>query len=171
MITTNCNENRFVREKDSFQVDLRVHGVSQDATYKDEERMTPIQILVDKQQDRYRTHSIINDLEKKGTSSTFSEASRRTIKEMGSIEFFELGETVRTIQCSPCLKYCKEGTVYCSCGLCLMPSPEQTEKIKNRIGITSNPLYIMKEKVHQENVMDQHSGSTMIGKRKTQQQE
>ena len=73
-----------VREEDSIQVDLRVHGVSQDAIYKDEERMTQIQTLVDKLQDGYLTNSIINDLEKKGISHTFSEASRRTIKEMGA---------------------------------------------------------------------------------------
>ena len=76
----NCNENRVVSEKDSFQVDLRVHGVSQDAIYKDEERMTKIQTLVDKLQDEYRTNSVISDLEKKGISNTFSEASRRTFK-------------------------------------------------------------------------------------------
>ena len=48
-------------------------------------------------------------------------------------------------QCLSCLKYTIEGTVYCLCGKCLMPSPEQTDKIKNRIDITSNPLYTMKE--------------------------
>ena len=38
--------------------------MSQDVIYKDEERMTKIQTLVDKVQDGYRTKSIINDLEK-----------------------------------------------------------------------------------------------------------
>ena len=46
---------------------------------------------------------------------------------------------------SRCLKYSKEGTVYCLCGICLVPSPEQTEKIKNRFEIISNPLYFIKE--------------------------
>ena len=82
----NCSENDVVREEDSFQVDLRVHGVSHDAINKDEERMSKIQTSMDKLQDGYRTKSIINDLEKKSFSNTFSEASRRTIKEMGNIE-------------------------------------------------------------------------------------
>ena len=82
----NCNDNSVVREKDSFQVDLRAHGQSQDFIYMDEERTTNIQALVDELQDRYRTNSIINDLGKKGISNTFSEASRRTIKDMGNIE-------------------------------------------------------------------------------------
>ena len=36
----------------------------------------------------------MKDLKQEGISNVFSEASRRTIKEMGKIEFFELGETV-----------------------------------------------------------------------------
>ena len=59
-----------------------------------------------------KTKSIINDLGKKGVSSTFSEASRRTIKELGNIELDELGEISKTVQCPSCLKYSKEGTVY-----------------------------------------------------------
>ena len=94
---------------------------------------------------------------KKGIFKTFSESSRRTIKEVGNIEFCELGETFKTSQCPSCLKYSKEGTVYCSCGICLTPSPEQTEKIKNRIDIISNPPYIIKE----GQVGERHSTSTV----------
>ena len=39
-VAGNCNDNGVVREEDSFQVDLRVHGVSQDVIDKDMERMT-----------------------------------------------------------------------------------------------------------------------------------
>ena len=48
--------------------------------------MTKIQTSVDTLQDEYRTNSIINDLEKKSITDTFSEASRRTIKDTGNIE-------------------------------------------------------------------------------------
>ena len=54
--------------------------------------MTRTQSSVDKLQAEYHTTSIIDDLEKKGTSNVFSEASRRTLKELGNIELFELGE-------------------------------------------------------------------------------
>ena len=134
----NSSENNVVREEDSFQADLRVHGVSQDVIYNDQEVMTQIQTLVDKLQDGYRTKSIINDLEKKGISSMFSKASRRTIK--GKVELYELGEISKTDQCQSCLRYFKEATVDCLCGICLMPSLEQTEKIKNRIDNKSSPL-------------------------------
>ena len=57
------------------------------SSYKDEERITNMQTLVDRLQDGYRTKSII----------------QRSIKahnqEKGNIELFELGETVRTTQC------------------------------------------------------------------------
>ena len=89
--------------------------------------------LVDRLQDGYRT------------SNVSSEASRRKIKEVGNVELFELGEAVRTTQCSSCLRYSKEGTVYCLCGKCLVPSPEQIEKHRNRIDIISDPLYVVKQ--------------------------
>ena len=38
----------------------------------------------------------------------------------------------------------KKGTVYFVCGKCLMPSPEQTERTQNRIGIISDPLCVIK---------------------------
>ena len=54
--------NNAATEESSFQVDLRVHGVSQDDSYKDEERMIEMQYLVDRLQDGYRDKSIIKDL-------------------------------------------------------------------------------------------------------------
>ena len=135
----NCSENNVVREEDSFQVDLRVHRVSQDSIYKDEERMTKIQTLVDKLQDGYRTKSIINDLEKNGISDTSREASRLTIKEMGNIELYESCETFRTIQCPLCLKYSKEGTVYCLFQYVLCPRLNKQKR--SRMKLTSSQIH------------------------------
>ena len=75
--------NNAAKEESSFQVDLRVHGVSQDDIYKDEERMTEMRNLVDRLQDGYR----------KGVSNVFSEESKRKLKMMGNIELCELSET------------------------------------------------------------------------------
>ena len=50
------------KEEDYFQFDLRIQGVSQDAVYKDQERMTKVQNLVEKLQAGYQNKSIINDL-------------------------------------------------------------------------------------------------------------
>ena len=105
-----------------------------------------VQTLVDKLQDEYRTNSMINDLEKNGTSNTFSEASRRTIKELGNIELNEFGDTFRTIQSPSCLRFSKAGTVYCLCGKCVLCRRlNKQKKFKDRIGIISNPLFIIIE--------------------------
>ena len=61
--------------------------------------------------------------------------SKRKLKEMGNVELYELSETVRNS---------KEGTIYCGCGKCLIPSQEQTDKVKSRIDILADPLYVIK---------------------------
>ena len=93
-------------------------GVSQDVIYNAEGRRSKKQILVDMLQD-----------------------SKRPIKELCNVELYELGETVKTT----CLRHSKEGIVYCVCGECLMPSPEQTERIKNRISASADPLYVVNQ--------------------------
>ena len=101
--------------------------------------MTKVQNLIDRLHDGYRDKSIIKDLKQEGVSFVFSEESKCKLKEMDNIELDEHSETVRTTQCPTCLKYSKEGTIYCGC-----PSLEQTEKIKNRIDILAGPLYVVK---------------------------
>ena len=91
--------NNAAKEESSSQVDLRVHGVSQDDVYKDEERMTEIDCKTD-----IGDKSSIKNLKPESVSSVFIEESKRKQKEMGNIEFFELSETVRTTQCPICLK-------------------------------------------------------------------
>ena len=74
----------------------------QDDIYKDEERMTEMQNLVDRLQDGYRDKSIIKDLKQEGVTNVFSIESKRNLKEMGNIELYERSETVRTTQCLNC---------------------------------------------------------------------
>ena len=95
--------------------------------------MTKIQTLVDQLQAGHQTKSIINDVVKKGICNTFSEASRRTIKELGSIALYELGEISKTVP-----GIFKRRNI-----LCLRQN--ETRKIKNRFEIMSNPLYSIKE--------------------------
>ena len=109
------------RERTRFKSISGFQGVSQDAVFRDTDRMTRIQPSVDKLQAGYRTKSIIDDLEKKGTSNVFGEASRRTNKELGFVELYALGEISKTVQCLTCLRYSKEVTSYCTCGACLVP--------------------------------------------------
>ena len=86
--------------------------------------MSKIQVVVDKVRTGYQTESIIRDQVKKGKSNIFSEASRGKIKEFGNVELFEFGEISKTVQCTACIKYTPEGLFYCTCDVCLMPTPE-----------------------------------------------
>ena len=78
-------------------------------------------------------------------SNVFSEASTRAVTEMGNVELYEFGETVRATQCPTCQRHSKGGAVHCVCGKCLMPSPEETERIKNRIDIIADPLHVVQQ--------------------------
>ena len=62
---------------------------------------------------------------------------------MGNIDLYELGESVRTTQCLICVKHSKEGTIYCGCGLCLIPSQEHADN-KRRTDILADPLFEVK---------------------------
>ena len=88
--------------KDRFKSIFRVHGVSQDDIYQEEERMTEMRHLVDSLQDGYRDKSIIKDLKSEVVSNVFSEESKRKLKEMGNVELYELGVSVRKTQCPVC---------------------------------------------------------------------
>ena len=135
--------NNAVKEESSFQVDLRVHGVSQHDIYKDEERITEMENLVNELQDGYSDKSIIEDLKQEGVSNAFSEAAKRKLKEMGNNELYELSETVRPTQCPMCLKHCRKGTIYCGCGECLIQTQEHEDRTKSRIDILADPLYVV----------------------------
>ena len=100
------------QRRNSFQVDVRVPGVSQDVMGQG--RITKIQTLVDRLRDGSRSKAIQKDLKQEG-SNVFSEASKRAIKDMGNIELYELGETVRTTQCPTCFRHSeKEQSTACA---------------------------------------------------------
>ena len=87
---------------------------------------------------------------KQERSNVFSEASKRATKEIGNLELYELEETVRTTQCLACSRHSKKWDGVLRCGKCLMPSLEQSERIRNRIDIIPDPLYIVKKRVRGE---------------------
>ena len=66
--------NNAAKEENSFKVELRVHGVSQDDIYKE------MQNSVDRLQDGYRDKSIIKDLKQEGVSSVFREDQSASYK-------------------------------------------------------------------------------------------
>ena len=110
-------EKSITGQENPFTVDFLVQGTPQKAVLEDRERTTRIRKLAHSQNPS-RTDAL----------STFSEESKRTIHSWGKIELFELGEVYAKTQCSSCAKYWPEGTLYCTCGLCSLPSDKQRRK-------------------------------------------
>ena len=67
-----------------------------------------------------------------------------------NLELYEFGETIRTTQCLACLRHSEKSDSLLRCGKCLMPSPEQSERIRTRIDIISDPLYVVRQGVRGE---------------------
>ena len=78
--------NNTWKQESSFQIDLRVQGVSQDDIYKDEERKPRCKIWLI----RYKTDIGTNQQE--GVSNVFSKESKRKLKEVDNIELHEQSE-------------------------------------------------------------------------------
>ena len=112
---------------------------------EDQGRKTTIQELVDKLRTVYQTASIVTDLGKKRKFKKFSEESRDTFRKLGKIELYELGEISETVQCQECLKNALEELIYCPCGVCLMPSPEEKRQINTQCEIMTIPFYTVSE--------------------------
>ena len=89
--------------------------------------MTEMRDWVDRLQDGHCDKSIDKDLKQAVVSNVFSEESKHKLKEMGNIELYELGESVRRTQCLICVKHSKEGTICCGCALCLIPSEDHAD--------------------------------------------
>ena len=61
--------------------------------------------------------------------------------EIGEIELYDLGDVSKKTQRPSCSKSWPEGLLYCTCGVCLRPAPEQKRKIKSEFDVLSIPYY------------------------------
>ena len=71
--------------------------MSEDHIYKDEERMTEMQILVGRLQDGYRDKSVIEDLKQESVSNVFSEESKRKSKKMAILSCTNLAKQLEQL--------------------------------------------------------------------------
>ena len=135
------SSDSLVEKKPEFTVALRIEGFAQDPILKDEDRMDKNPKVVDKLLFGYWTKSIIEVLENTEKSVKFSEDSSRTIEQLDNVELHELAERSRTVQCQSCLQDVPEGLIFCTCGMCLRPSEEQTQRIKTQFAGMKVPFY------------------------------
>ena len=67
------------------------------------------------------------------------------IREIGSVELFELCDTIPKVQCSECLLYWNQGVIYCTCGHLLLGSESSQNFNKWRLDALSIPRYVIKK--------------------------
>ena len=96
------NSVPLVDKKPTFEVDLRVEGVLQDAILEDEELMKETNKKLEKLKIGSCTKSIRNDLKKKVIRSSVK-TQVAFFCEMGNVELIEQRQTSATIQCPSCL--------------------------------------------------------------------
>ena len=92
----------------------------------------------------------------------FNEESKRKLKEMGNIELYELGETVRTTQCPICLEHSKEGTKNCWTRS-VFDALSRNTKIQVEKESTSLQNLCTLSEEDKDNAMDMKSGNTITG--------
>ena len=107
--------------------------------------MSKIQQLVDKLRTEYQTDSIVADVGKKGKFNRFSEESKRTIQKWEILNCMSWEIFPKTVLCQAYLNYALEGLLYCPCGVCFIPSPEQKRKIKTQFETMSVPFNTVRE--------------------------
>ena len=98
---------------DELDIDFRVPGSSH-AVVKEAEHFR-VQELVKNIESHPHREALQADLQQNNVHNPFSDVSKAMIREMGSVELFELCETIPKVQCSHSLLYWNQGIVYCTC--------------------------------------------------------
>ena len=128
---------------EEIDIDFRIPGLSH-AVVKEEENFR-VQDLVKKIESHPHREALQADLQQNNVFYPFSNNSKEMIRELGSVELFELCETVPTVQCSQCLLHWNQGIVHRTCGQFLVKSESRRKFNKLRLDALSVPHYVIKK--------------------------
>ena len=128
---------------EELDIDFRVPGLSH-AVVKEAEHFR-VQEFVKKIETHPHREALQADLQQNDVYNQFSNNSKAMIRELGNVELFELCETFPKVQCSHCLLNWNQGTVYCTCGQCLIDSASRRKFTKLRLDALSIPHYVIKK--------------------------
>ena len=109
-----------VDQKEEHEIDFRVSGLSH-AVVKEAEHLR-VQELVKKIESHPHREALQADLQQNNVYNPFSNNSKAMIRELGTIELFQLCETIPIVQCSHCLLDWNQGIVHCICEQFLVDS-------------------------------------------------
>ena len=101
-----------------IDIDFRVPGLSH-AGVKEAE-IFRVQELVSKIESHPHREALQADLQQNNVYNPFSKNPKAMIRELGSVELFELCETRPKVQCSQRLLHWNQGMIYRTCGQCLI---------------------------------------------------
>ena len=108
-------------------IDLRVDGIPNDETYKDEQYMQRIAKQVQKLM-------VTKEVLKDGSlqDNIFSEQTVKKIHEAGNCELHEIQQRTNKVQCQRCYSYIEAGFQVCPCGGKLDMSEEMPSSIRQK---------------------------------------
>ena len=101
--------------------------------------------LVKKIESHLHRQDLQADLQQSNAYNPFSEKSKKMIRDMGNVELFELCETIPKMQCSVCLHYWNQGTVYCTGGHHFRENKSSRRIHRWQLDILSLPDYVIKK--------------------------
>ena len=128
-------------QREEIDIDFRVSGLPH-AVVKKAENFR-VRELVKKIESHPR--ALQADLQQNNAYNPISDESKAMIREMGSVELFELRETIPKVQYSECLLYWNQGTVYCNCGHLLKHSESSQNFHPCRLDAFSIQNYVIKK--------------------------
>ena len=128
---------------EEIDIDFRVSGLPP-AVVKQAEK-SRVRELVKKIESHPHRQDLQADLQQSNAYNTFSEKSKKMIRDMGNVELFELCETIPKVQCSECLLYWNQGIVYCTCGHLLREIKSSRRIHRWQLDILSIPNYVIKK--------------------------
>ena len=100
-------------QREEGGTNFRVSGLPH-AVVKQAENFS-VRELVKKIESHPHRRALQADLQQSIAYNPFSDNSKAMIREMGSVELFELCETIPKVQCLECLLCWDQGVIYCTC--------------------------------------------------------
>ena len=128
---------------DEVDIDFWVSGL-QHAVVKQAEN-SRVRELVKKIESHPHRQDLQADLQQSNAYNPFSEKSKQMIQDMGSVDLFELCETIPKVQCSECLLYWNQVIVHCTCGHLLRENQSSRGILRWTLDLLSIPNYVIKK--------------------------
>ena len=130
-------------QREEIDIDFRVSGLPH-AVVKQSENFR-VRELVKKIESHPHREALQADLQQNNVYNPFSDDSKAMIREMGSVELFDLCETIPKVQCSECLLHWNQGVIYCICGHLLVESESSQNFHQWRLDALSIPHYVIRK--------------------------